>query len=608
MPTYKTFTRLMRVRPRAYLADITMITLFYMFIGLNGLVIRAFFDYLTGESAAAWNLTTLLAVLIGLASGRVLTLFGAVRFSRLYELRANLLLGHNVFRHILGRPAGIALPAEENHTPIGVGEVINRLRDDTAEPAFLMVILGDQIGLILTALVGVSFMVQINPLITFGTFAPLAGVVWMVTTLSGRIERYRRDNRTATERVSGAIGEIFSAVQAIQIANAESRVIHHLRQLNQQRQEAAIRDAVLQRLIWSISSNMVTIGTGIILLLAAASFRQGRFTVGDLALFVNYIWPITQLMTITGELWAGYKKMGISFARLRALMPTAQPEELVAAAVMYERDPLPTITMPAHHTNTALHSLTVRDLSYQYPGTNKGIHHINLSVKRGTLTVITGRIGAGKSTLLRVLLGILPATSGEIQWNDESVTDPTRFFVPPHSAFTGQIPRLFSETLRDNLLLGLPENEVNLPLALQQAVLEKDVAGMEQGLDTQIGPRGMRLSGGQVQRSAAARMLVRHPQLLVFDDLSSALDVETEQLLWQRLLNGNGSPTQTNFTCLAVSHRPSVLRRADHIIVLREGQVAAEGRLDELLLYSPEMQLLWQTGDSANRSLTPQER
>lgn len=111
-----------------------------------------------------------------------------------------------------------------------------------------------------------------------------------------------------------------------------------------------------------------------------------------------------------------------------------------------------------------------------------------------------------------------------------------------------------------------------------------------------------------MQRSAAARMLARQPQLLIFDDLSSALDVETEQLLWQRLLNGNGEKAQSEFTCLTVSHRPAVLRRADHIIVLRDGQVAAEGRLDELLLSSSEMQLLWQTGESANRSLTPQER
>lgn len=595
MSAYKTFWNLFRIRPWVYLADTTMITIFYMLIGLNGLIIRAFLNHLTGTEPVGWNLSTLLALLVGLAAARVVTLFAAGRLSGLYEIRVNLLLGRNVLNHILHRPAGIALPPTENHAPIGVGEVINRLRDDTAEPALMMVILGDQVGLIITALVGLTIMVQINPLVALGTFLPLAGVVWVVSTLTERIERYRRANREATERVSGALGEMFGAVQAIQIANAESRVIAHLRHLNQQRQEAAIRDAVLFRLVWSLSGNMVTIGTGIILVLAAASFRQGDFTVGDLALFVNYIWPITQLMSVTGELWAGYRKAEVSFARLRALMPTAEAEELVAAAPMYERGRYPSITLPPRLSSEALDTLTVQNLSYRYPGSDKGIHNINFALKRGTITVITGRMGSGKSTLLRVLLGILPADKGNILWNGQPVSELNRFFVPPQAAYTSQVPRLFSETLRDNILLGLPEQAVNLAEAVQQAVLDRDVSNMERGVDTLVGPRGMRLSGGQVQRSAAARMFVRQPDLLIFDDLSSALDVTTEKQLWGRLFAAAYSPT-----CLVISHRPTVLRQADHIIVLRDGCIADQGSLDTLLRQNPDMQALWLTETEEN--------
>ena len=171
--------------------------------------------------------------------------------------------------------------------------------------------------------------------------------------------------------------------------------------------------------------------------------------------------------------------------------------------------------------------------------------------------MITGRIGSGKTTLLRALLGLAQREAGEIQWNGQTVGDPASFFVPPRSAYVAQVPRLFSETLRDNVLLGLPQHTVELNEAIRLGVMERDVAELENGVDTVIGPRGVKLSGGQAQRTAAARALVREPELLVIDDLSSALDVETEQELWDRLFE------RRELTYLAVSHRHAVLRRAD---------------------------------------------
>ncbi len=578
MSTLRLAWELIRYRPGLWSFSFVMWTVIHALPVILGLLVGQVFDTLSGEAGVGEGPWTAVVLFAAIAVGRNGILWlGDVNWIR-YWNEQTLQLRRNLLRWLLEAPGSRELASSP-------GEAVSTFRDDVDDLVEYVENYVDAGGLVLFAAGAVAVMAGIDGGLTLLVLVPLVLTGVLTQALSPQIRRRRRAMRLATEQVTGFIGEVFGGVQSIKLADAAGPVLDHFESLNETRRKAALRDTFLTELLRSINTNMATIGSAIVLMIAAGAIRDGSFTVGDLAIFLTYLPRLTGYMAFAGDIIAQHRRTGVAYERIRALAVDAPDSALL------DRSPVPlaggVALPPVPPSPEPFQMLEVEHLAYRFPDDGSGLSDVSFQVRRGEFVVITGRIGSGKTTLLRALLGLVPA-AGERRWNGRPVPDPAAFFVPPRTAYTSQIPRLFSDTLAQNIALGRHLTRERLREAVDLAVLDPDLERLEQGLHTLVGARGVKLSGGQVQRSAAARMFATQAELLVFDDLSSALDVDTERLLWERLF------ARREATCLVVSHRHPVLERADVILVMDGGRVVDRGKLDELLVRSPIMRSLWE--------------
>jgi ATP-binding cassette subfamily B protein len=452
--------------------------------------------------------------------------------------------------------------------PVGsAGSAVTHFRDDTEDVANLVDGMVDISGGVVFTVIAGFVLGTADARAAAVLVIPLLGVGVATRVLDTRIKEYRAADRLATEHVTGLLGDVMAAATTVKVNDAAEPMLRRLGVLVERRRHTAVRDRVLEEGVMAFSQGAADIGLGLVLLVSAGAIASGAFDLGTLALFTAYLGWLSFLPRMVGRVLARRKQAGVAFDRMRALVADQEAANTVRPRHL-PIDPRDARTRPGvvRPARVPLEAFEVRDFSVAY-GDTTVVRDVDLTVRRGEFVVVTGQVGAGKSTLLRALLGLAWQADvvGSVRWNGVEIDDRAAFLVPPNAAFLSQVPQLISDSVGDNVGLG-PIDPDQLATALQLAAITDDIDAMPDGVDTLIGPRGLRLSGGQRQRLATARALVHSPELVVLDDLSSALDVETEVQLWTNLADAG-------MTVIAVSHRAVAFDRADQVLRLDHGRI-----------------------------------
>ncbi|MFF4892281.1 ATP-binding cassette domain-containing protein [Micromonospora chersina] len=416
----------------------------------------------------------------------------------------------------------------------------------------------------------ISLAIVITMTLVTGSFVPALFFVGtmvvsgLAATLFGpRLERTAAGTVKARAAFATALVSSLSAARTVKLAGATRPVLHHLATLDTVRSDRQRREIAMQ--VWARSTP--SIASGLLPIGAWALYLAGGLSAGATLVAVSTLGAARWFAWTTASLVSHYPSARVWTRRTVAMTGEATYSATVPGLDL-AAGTAPAPEPPPRHP---LRRLELTGFGALHSDGTLAVRDVDLTVERGQLVLVVGPVGAGKSSLLRALAGIVHHT-GSLRWNGEPVTEPELFLRPNQVGYVGQLPRVLSGTVADNIALG---HQVDAAGAVSTAQLDHDLAAAGGGLGLLIGHKGTRLSGGQLQRLALARALAPRTELLVADDVSSALDVTTELALWAAL-------REHGVTVVGSTAKRAALVRADHVVVLVDGTVTAQGPWHDL--------------------------
>ena len=453
---------------------------------------------------------------------------------------------------------------------------VNQLEDVVADSSTSI------IRIVVTFFTAFSILVLMSWKLAAVLFGPLVLIVPLVYWFSTRVQRKYRKQRESTGDITAVLENLISGISVVQAYNAQDWESNRV-----DRESAAYRDQAIGAsqdrnrfvpMIYAIAG----IAFGLLVSVGGSLAGEGEISTGQLVTFLLISTRMTMPLFIFGIL-INQLQRGEAAARRVFAVVDLEPE-------IFDNE-------DAIELDEEIKTVEFDDVYFTYPNTSVPVlSGITFKASGGDFLGVMGHTGAGKTTILKLLMRYYTPDDGSVLINGRSIDDYTLDSVRDKIGFVSQEPFLFYGTIKDNVIYNQDADEKELKQALELAGAWDFIQELEDGLDTMVGDRGAKISGGQRARVSLARALLKQPSLLILDEASSALDAETERRIQENLI-ASGS----NRATIAVAHRLSTIRNADEILSMVDGAVVERGIHDDLVVAGGVYASQWtiQTGDMA---------
>lgn len=425
------------------------------------------------------------------------------------------------------------------------------------------------IRIITTFITAFAILFWMSPTLSIILFAPLVLIVPMVIWFSTRVQRKYRKQRESTGGIVAILENVLSGITVVQAYNATPFETERIESQSGDYRDQAIQAAFIRNRF--IPGIYVVAGISFGLLVSAGGWvmSSGEISVGQFVTFLLISTRMTMPMFILGMLLNQLQKGEAASRRVFAIIDL-EPSISDSEGAKDLDEPITTVSFDS--------------VTFAYPSTSVNVlNDVSFRVESGGFLGIMGHTGAGKSTILKLVEKFYQPQSGQVRINGQDISEFTIHSVRSRIGFVSQDPFLFFGTIRDNVAYAREASDDDVKLALETAGAWEFVAELENGMETMVGDRGVRLSGGQRARISLARALLMNPDVLILDEASAALDAETEKRIQQSLFGGgNGSNGKKRIT-IGVAHRLATIRNADEIISMVDGAIVERGSHHELL-------------------------